>query len=43
LEAEEDRRALFEAKGDDVNHAAERIQMIRKTIAQEQEPHPLGG
>jgi len=42
LEAEEDRRALFEAKGSDVNHAAERIEMIRKTIAQEQEPHPLG-
>ncbi len=42
-EAEEDRRALVEAKGGDVNHAAERIQMIRKTIAQEQEPHPLGG
>ena len=40
-EAEEDRRALFEAKGSDVNQAAERIQMIRKTIANEQEPHPF--
>ena len=40
LEAEEDRKALFEAKGGDVNHAAERIQMIRKTIAHEQEPRP---
>ncbi|MFZ2058909.1 MAG: flavodoxin-dependent (E)-4-hydroxy-3-methylbut-2-enyl-diphosphate synthase [Acidimicrobiales bacterium] len=43
LEAEEDRKALFEAKGGDVNHSAQRIQMIRKTIAQEQDPHPLGG
>jgi (E)-4-hydroxy-3-methylbut-2-enyl-diphosphate synthase len=42
-EAEEDRRALFEAKGSDVNHSAERIQMIRKTIANEQEPHPFSG
>jgi (E)-4-hydroxy-3-methylbut-2-enyl-diphosphate synthase len=42
LEAEQDRKALFEAKGSDVNSAAERIQMIRKTIAQEHEPRPLG-
>jgi (E)-4-hydroxy-3-methylbut-2-enyl-diphosphate synthase len=43
LEAEEDRKALFEARSGDVNHSAERIQMIRKTIAQGQEPHPLSG
>ncbi len=36
-EAEADRKALFEAKGADVNNSAERIQMIRKTIAHEQE------
>ncbi|MGO9334272.1 MAG: flavodoxin-dependent (E)-4-hydroxy-3-methylbut-2-enyl-diphosphate synthase [Acidimicrobiales bacterium] len=43
LEAEEDRRALFEAQGDDVNHSAQRIEMIRKTIAQGEEPDPLSG
>jgi hypothetical protein len=37
-EAEEDRRALFEAKGADVNQSGERIEMIRKKIALEQEP-----
>ena len=42
-EAEEDRKALFESKGADVNQAGERIQMIRKTIANEQEPHPQRG
>jgi (E)-4-hydroxy-3-methylbut-2-enyl-diphosphate synthase len=42
-EAEEDRKALFEAKGADVNHAAERIKLIRKTIAHEQEPQPTSG
>jgi len=41
-EAEADRKALFEAKGPDVNHSAERIEMIRKTIAHEQETHPTG-
>jgi len=41
-EAEEDRKALFEAKGADVNHAAERIQLIRRTIAHEQEIPPAG-
>ena len=43
LEAEEDRKALFEARGGDVNNSAERIQMIRKTIARPQEPHPSSG
>jgi (E)-4-hydroxy-3-methylbut-2-enyl-diphosphate synthase len=43
LEAEEDRKALFEAQGDDVNHSAQRIEMIRKTIAQGEEPDPLSG
>jgi (E)-4-hydroxy-3-methylbut-2-enyl-diphosphate synthase len=42
-EAEEDRKALFEAKGADVNNSGERIEMIRKTIALEQEPHPQAG
>jgi len=42
-EAEADRRALFEAKGPDVNQSAERIQMIRKTIAHEQETQPASG
>ena len=42
-EAEADRKALLEAKGADVNHAGERIEMIRKTIANEQEPHPQRG
>ena len=42
-EAEEDRKALFEAKGADVNQSAERIQMIRKTIAHEQETQPSSG
>jgi (E)-4-hydroxy-3-methylbut-2-enyl-diphosphate synthase len=37
-EAEEDRKALFESKGADVNNSGERIQMIRKKIALEQEP-----
>jgi (E)-4-hydroxy-3-methylbut-2-enyl-diphosphate synthase len=37
-EAEEDRRALFESRGADVNQSGERIQMIRKKIALEQEP-----
>src|SRR5271166_5345270 len=42
-EAEADRKALFEAKGADVNNSAERIQMIRKTIAHEQESQPTQG
>ena len=37
-EAEEDRKALFESKGADVNNSGERIEMIRKKIALEQEP-----
>jgi (E)-4-hydroxy-3-methylbut-2-enyl-diphosphate synthase len=31
-EAEADRRLLFEAKGDDANHSAQRVELIRKTI-----------
>jgi (E)-4-hydroxy-3-methylbut-2-enyl-diphosphate synthase len=42
-EAEEDRMALFETRGSDVNQAAQRIKMIRKTVANEQEPQPLSG
>ena len=42
-EAEADRKALFEAKGADVNHSAERIKLIRKTIAHEQETPPTSG
>jgi len=30
--AEADRRALLEAKGDDVNHTEERVELIRKTV-----------
>ncbi len=36
-EAEADRRELFEAKGEDANHATERIEVIRRTIAVESE------
>jgi hypothetical protein len=35
--------ALFETRGSDVNQAAQRIKMIRKTVANEQEPQPLSG
>jgi (E)-4-hydroxy-3-methylbut-2-enyl-diphosphate synthase len=31
-EAEADRRLLLEAKGDDANHSAQRVELIRKTI-----------
>ncbi|HET9093268.1 MAG TPA: flavodoxin-dependent (E)-4-hydroxy-3-methylbut-2-enyl-diphosphate synthase [Acidimicrobiales bacterium] len=34
-EAEADRRALFEAKGEDANASEERVELIRKTIAEE--------
>jgi (E)-4-hydroxy-3-methylbut-2-enyl-diphosphate synthase len=34
-EAEADRRALFEAKGADANHAAEKVDLIRKTVHDE--------
>jgi (E)-4-hydroxy-3-methylbut-2-enyl-diphosphate synthase len=43
LEAEEDRKALFEAKGADVNQSMERIEMIRKAISQGQELGPQSG
>ena len=31
-EAEADRRALFEARGEDVNHAGEKVELIRRTV-----------
>jgi len=39
-EAEADRRALLEAKGDDVNASEARVELIRKTIEHEREAHP---
>jgi len=42
-EAEEDRKALFEAKGADANNSGERIEMIRKTVAHQQESRPQSG
>jgi (E)-4-hydroxy-3-methylbut-2-enyl-diphosphate synthase len=32
-EAEADRKALFEAKGADANHASEKVELIRRTVA----------
>ncbi len=32
-EAEADRRALLEAKGEDVNHAGDKVELIRRTVA----------
>jgi (E)-4-hydroxy-3-methylbut-2-enyl-diphosphate synthase len=37
-EAEADRRALFEARGADPNHSAEKVELIRKTVHDEQHP-----
>jgi (E)-4-hydroxy-3-methylbut-2-enyl-diphosphate synthase len=37
-EAEADRRMLIEAKGDDANHSAQKVEIIRKTIDEEREP-----
>ena len=34
-EAEADRRALFEARGEDVNHAGEKVALIRRTVHEE--------
>jgi hypothetical protein len=34
-EAEADRRMLIEAKGDDANHSAQKVEIIRKTIDEE--------
>jgi len=34
-EAEADRQALFEARGDDANHSSEKVDLIRKTIRDE--------
>jgi len=37
-EAEADRRMLIEAKGDDANHSAQKVEIIRKTIDEERAP-----
>jgi (E)-4-hydroxy-3-methylbut-2-enyl-diphosphate synthase len=37
-EAEADRRLLIEAKGEDANHSAQKVEIIRKTIDEEREP-----
>src|ERR1700688_3509322 len=37
-EAEADRRMLLEAQGDDANHSAQKVELIRKTVAEEHEP-----
>ncbi len=37
-EAEADRRMLLEAKGDDANHSAQKVELIRKTIDEGHEP-----
>jgi (E)-4-hydroxy-3-methylbut-2-enyl-diphosphate synthase len=39
-EAEADRRLLIEAKGEDANHSAQKVQLIRKTIDDGPEPPP---
>jgi len=41
-EAEADRRMLLEAKGEDANHSAQRVELIRKTIDEGHEPNPSG-
>ena len=43
-EAEADRRMLLEAKGDDANHSAQKVELIRKTIDDEHdEARPVVG
>jgi (E)-4-hydroxy-3-methylbut-2-enyl-diphosphate synthase len=37
-EAEADRRMLLEAKGDDANHSAQKVELIRKTVDEGHEP-----
>ncbi len=37
-EAEADRRMLIEAKGEDANHSAQKVELIRKTIDEGHEP-----
>jgi (E)-4-hydroxy-3-methylbut-2-enyl-diphosphate synthase len=37
-EAETDRRMLLEAKGDDANHSAQKVELIRKTVGDGHEP-----
>ncbi len=39
-EAEADRRALFEARGADANHSAQRVELIRKVV--DEQHHPSG-
>jgi (E)-4-hydroxy-3-methylbut-2-enyl-diphosphate synthase len=41
-EAERDRALLLEAKGDDANHSAQKVELIRKTIDEGHEPNPPG-
>ncbi len=41
-EAEADRRMLLEAKGDDANHSAQKVELIRKTIDEDHERRPRG-
>ena len=40
-EAEADRRLLIEAKGDDANHSAQKVEIIRKTIDERQRASTL--
>jgi len=43
-EAEADRRMLLEAKGEDANHSAQKVELIRKTIEESHEsPGPAPG
>ena len=37
-EAQADRQALFEAKGSDANHAAEKVELIRRTVHDDHDP-----
>jgi (E)-4-hydroxy-3-methylbut-2-enyl-diphosphate synthase len=39
-EAEADRRMLLEAQGDDANHSAQKVELIRKTVDEGHEPQP---
>jgi (E)-4-hydroxy-3-methylbut-2-enyl-diphosphate synthase len=39
-EAAADRRMLLEAQGDDANHSAQKVELIRKTIDERHEPPP---
>jgi hypothetical protein len=39
-EAAADRRALLEAKGEDANHSLEKVELIRKTVAEQAQNTP---